>query len=149
MRFSYLKVFAAMTALGVASLGNPASAASTNTAGTSYVIRSISGSKTATAISLPEVQKAASAKFDELNAEHDGTLDRAETAGIMSYSDFTLANTKHDEGKAGTLSRDEYMAYVEKLFVFANIQDTGKDGTLSERELSSEPGVKLIALLKY
>jgi Ca2+-binding EF-hand superfamily protein len=47
--------------------------------------------------------------------------------------------------KDGTLSKDEYLAAVERRFKAA---DTDNDGTLTRRELGSKAGRQLLLLLR-
>jgi hypothetical protein len=62
-------------------------------------------------LDLAEVKAAASAHFDKLNKDGDGTLENQEVKGLIGPSAFKAADTDHD----GTLSKDEYLALVEKL----------------------------------
>ena len=69
-----------------------------------------------------------------------GTLDANELKGVIGPT--TLKNTDLD--KDGTLSKDEYLALVQKLFDQA---DVDHDGSLNAKELSSKAGVRLRHLI--
>jgi EF hand len=92
-------------------------------------------------VDLNEAKRAASALFDKLDRDHDGTLSRRELRGRVSASDFSNADPDRD----GTLSKDEYLALVERRFRAA---DTDNDGTLTAKELNSPAGRALLRLLK-
>ena len=85
--------------------------------------------------------KAASALFDKLEKDHDGTLDHKELHGRISDKDWAVADPDNDK----TVSKDEYLAYVEVLFKKA---DPDNDGTIDAKELSSPAGHALLRLLK-
>src|SRR5271163_2140981 len=68
-------------------------------------------------LDLAEVKAAASAKFDKLNKDADGTLDAKEVEGIIGAKTFKAADPDND----GTLTKDEYLALVEKLFKKADV----------------------------
>ena len=82
-------------------------------------------------LDLAEVKTAAGAHFDKLDKDSDGTLDAQEMQGIIGPKAFRAADPDND----GTLTKDEYLALVEKLFHEA---DADKDGTLSVAELRSK-----------
>ncbi len=82
-------------------------------------------------LDLAEVKTAAGAHFDRLDKDSDGTLDAREMQGIIGPKSFKAADPDND----GTLTKDEYLALVEKLFHEA---DTDKDWTLSVAELRSK-----------
>ena len=90
---------------------------------------------------LDEAKKAASALFDKLDRDHEGTLDRRELGGRLSAAEFATA----DPDKDGTLSKDEYLKVVENRFKAA---DPDNDGTLDEKELRSRAGQSLLRLLQ-
>jgi EF hand len=85
-------------------------------------------------VDLAEAKKAASALFDRLERDKDGTLDKHELAGRLSAKELAVADPDHD----GTLSKDEYLAIVEQRF---NAADSDNDGTLDAKELHSSAGV--------
>ena len=92
-------------------------------------------------VDLDEAKKAASALFDKLDRDHEGTLDRRELGGRFSAAEFATA----DPDKDGTLSKDEYLKVVENRFKAA---DPDNDGTLDEKELRSRAGQSLLRLLQ-
>ena len=92
-------------------------------------------------VDLAEAKKAASALFDKLERDHDGTLDKRELAHRLSAKELAAADPDHD----GTLTKDEYLAVVEQRFAAA---DPDHDGTLDARELNSRAGQALLRLLK-
>jgi Ca2+-binding EF-hand superfamily protein len=92
-------------------------------------------------VDLDEAKKAASALFDRLDVNHDGTIDRHEVGGRLSAKEFAAA----DVDKEGTLTKDEYLAVVEQRF---NAADTDHDGTLTSKELRTKAGRALLRLLK-
>lgn len=92
-------------------------------------------------VDLAEAKKAASAVFDRLDRDHDGTLDKRELVGRLSAKELAEADPDRDE----TLTKDEYLAVVERRFKAAN---TDADGTLDARELSSASGKALLRLLR-
>jgi hypothetical protein len=87
-----------------------------------------------------EVQAAASARFDKLNKDKDGSLDAQEVKGVIGPSTFKDADPDND----GTLSKAEYLDLVKKLFKQA---DADGDGTLDAKELSSKAGHTLKLLI--
>ena len=93
-------------------------------------------------VSLDEALKAGAAKFDMLDTDKEGTLDKSELTGIIGAG----VMKKADPDKDGTLDKNEYLALVKQRFQAA---DTDKDGSLDARELSTEPGRALVALLAY
>lgn len=92
-------------------------------------------------VDLAEAKKAASAVFDKLDKDKDGTLDRRELRGRLSAKELAAA----DPDKDGTLTKDEYLAVVEQRFKAANPDN---DGTLDAKELKSRAGRALVRLLK-
>jgi Ca2+-binding EF-hand superfamily protein len=93
-------------------------------------------------VSLAEAKKAAEAKFDALDTDHEGTLDANELVGIMSAKQIKAIDKDND----GTLDKAEYLKAVEAKFKKA---DKDHDGTLDKAELSSEEGRELVAMLAY
>jgi hypothetical protein len=61
--------------------------------------------------------------------------------GRISAKDWAVADPDNDK----TISKDEYLAYVEVLFKRA---DPDNDGTIDAKELSSPAGRALLRLLK-
>jgi Ca2+-binding EF-hand superfamily protein len=91
-------------------------------------------------VDLNEAKKAASALFDKLDTDKDGTVDSKELGGRLTQGEFTAA----DPDKDGTLSKDEYLAVVEKRFKAA---DPDNDGTVSAAEFETVAGRSLSKLL--
>ena len=60
-------------------------------------------------IALAETKKAASALFDKLERDHDGTLDKRELARRLTAKELAVADPDHD----GTLTKDECLAVFE------------------------------------
>jgi len=92
-------------------------------------------------VDLAESKKAAGALFDKLDTDKDDTLDIKELQGRLSRVDFAGADPDHDK----TLSKDEYLAVVEKRFKAA---DPDNDGTVSAAEFKTTAGHDLTRLLK-
>ncbi|MGC1880950.1 MAG: calcium-binding protein [Pseudolabrys sp.] len=92
-------------------------------------------------VDLEEAKKAASALFDRLDRDHDGTLDRRELRGRLSARELNDADPDHD----GTLTKSEYLAAVERRFNAAN---PDRDGTLDPKELKTKAGQALLRLLR-
>jgi Ca2+-binding EF-hand superfamily protein len=92
-------------------------------------------------VDLAEAKKAASALFDRLDRDHEGTLDKRELAGRLTAKELAAADPDHD----GTLTKDEYLAVVEQRFGAA---DQDHDGTLDAKEWNSKAGQTLLRLLK-
>jgi len=92
-------------------------------------------------VDLTEAKKAASALFDKLEGDHDGTLDKRELAGRLSAKELDAADPDHD----GTLTKEEFLALVEKRFKAA---DPDNDGTLDAKEFNSHAGKALLRLLR-
>jgi hypothetical protein len=94
-------------------------------------------------ISVPEIDAFATRKFDELRKPGEEALSMADLGGRISQADFDAANTTRGNA-VPTLSKVEYLAWVDKLFKEAN---TVGEKTLSEEELKTPAGEKLIRLL--
>jgi hypothetical protein len=92
-------------------------------------------------VDLGEAKKAASAVFDRLDRDHDGTLDWRELRGRLTVRELNAADPDHDR----TLTKDEYLAVVEKRFNAAN---PDHDGTLDSKELRTKAGRALLRLLR-
>ena len=92
-------------------------------------------------VDLAEAKAAASATFDRLERDKDGTLDKHELSRRLSAKELDAADPDHD----GTLTKEEYLAVVEQRFRAA---DPDHDGTLDAKELKSGPGRALLRLLK-
>jgi hypothetical protein len=81
--------------------------------------------------------QAASRKFDQLDRKRAGTLTRAQIGRIrLTRKEFAAADPDND----GTLSKDEYLAVVEKRFNAADVDHTGK---LTLQQFNSRAGLPL------
>jgi hypothetical protein len=94
-------------------------------------------------ISIPEIDAFATRKFNELKKPGEEALSMADLGGRISQADFDAANTTRGNAVA-TLSKVEFLAWIDKLFREAN---TVGEKTLSEEELKTPAGEKLIRLL--
>lgn len=92
-------------------------------------------------LDLAEINKAADAEFDKLDADHDGTLSPKELSGRLTEAEFKAADTDHD----GTVSKAEYKAIVAERFKAAN---PDSDTTIDIAELKTEAGHHLLLLLE-
>jgi Ca2+-binding EF-hand superfamily protein len=92
-------------------------------------------------IDLDEAKAAASKTFDQLDANHDGTLNRAELRGRVSRQDWKIANPDNDK----TLTKEEYLKYVEFAFKRA---DTDNEGKIEANEARTPEGRVLMRLLR-
>ena len=92
-------------------------------------------------LELAEVKSAAAARFDELNPDQDDKLDEREAAPVLPGEAFRTADTDKD----GTVSKAEYLAYVEEMVVAAN---PDADGSLDRAELDSKAGQALMHMLR-
>ena len=92
-------------------------------------------------VDMKEVEAVASATFDRLEKDADGTLDARELKGRLSASGVKRADPDSD----GTLDKKEYLAAVGERFKMA---DPDGDGTLDAKELNSKAGKALLALIK-
>jgi Ca2+-binding EF-hand superfamily protein len=90
-------------------------------------------------LTLDEIKKAASARFEALDRNHKATLTRTQLAGMVLFQQFRQT----DGDKDGTLDKAEFMSLVEKLFQAA---DKDQDGTLDKKELGSTAGRTLLRL---
>jgi hypothetical protein len=91
-------------------------------------------------VDLNEAKTAATALFDKLDVDHDGTLDHKELGSRISADDWKLADPDNDK----TISKDEYLAFVEVAFKRA---DPDNDGTIDAKELKTPAGHALVRLL--
>jgi Ca2+-binding EF-hand superfamily protein len=92
-------------------------------------------------IDLDEAKRAAGRVFDHLDRHRAGKLSRAALGRArMSIALFSWADRDHD----GTLTKDEYLALVEREFRAA---DHDHDGTVSRAEFRSRTGLPLRRLL--
>lgn len=91
-------------------------------------------------VDMTEAKKAASALFDKLDTDKDGTLYVKELKGRLTQKEFKTADPDND----GTLTKDEYLAVVDKRFKAA---DPDNDGTVSAAEFKTAAGRSLSRLL--
>src|SRR5262249_47049150 len=91
-------------------------------------------------VDLAEAKAAASKLFDQLEVDHDGTLDHKELGNRISVADWKIADPDNDK----TISKDEYLAFVEVAFKRA---DPDNDGTIDAKELNAPAGHALSRLL--
>lgn len=91
-------------------------------------------------IDLPEAKAAASALFDKLDTDKEGTLEPKELKGRLTKKELAAGDPDHDK----SLSKDEYLAIVEKAFKKA---DHDGDGTVDAKELKTKAGRALQRLL--
>src|SRR5262249_39757201 len=91
-------------------------------------------------LDLTEVKAAAGQHFDAVNKDGDTTLEANEVKGIVGPKAFKEADPDND----GSLSKDEYLALVEKVFKKA---DPDNDGTVDAAELNSASGKTLRKLM--
>jgi len=92
-------------------------------------------------IDMNEAKQAASATFDRLDKDKDGTLSIAELQGRLSRKDFAAGDPDKDK----TLTKDEYLAIVAERFKAA---DANGEGTVDCTEAKSPAGQALFRLLK-
>jgi Ca2+-binding EF-hand superfamily protein len=91
-------------------------------------------------VDLNETKTAASALFDQLDTDHDVTVDRKELGDRISAEDWKTADPDNDK----TISKDEYLAFVEVAFKRANPDN---DATIDAKELKTPAGRALLRLL--
>jgi Ca2+-binding EF-hand superfamily protein len=92
-------------------------------------------------LDLDEVTTAAQAVFDRLEKDQDETLDRKEVGSRLRAKEFAAA----DPDKDATLTKEEYVAFVTKLFKQADVDG---DGKLEAKELRSKAGRALLRLIR-
>lgn len=92
-------------------------------------------------VDLMEAQAAATALFDKVDTDKEGTVDAKELGGRISKKDLKRSDPDGD----GTLDKKEYLAIVEERFKAA---DPDGDGTLDAKELSTKAGKSLLRLMK-
>ena len=91
-------------------------------------------------LSLDEAKAAASAIFDKLDTDHDGTLTLKELKGRVSESKFSEADHKGDK----KLTKEEYLDLVAKAF---KAGDVDNDDVLDAGDLKSKPGQAFLKLV--
>ena len=92
-------------------------------------------------LDVAEINKAADATFDKLDADHDGTLSRREAGRRVTKAEFAAADSDHD----GTLTKAEYETIVARRFKAAN---PDSDATIETTELKTKAGHHLLQLLQ-
>ena len=92
-------------------------------------------------IARVEFQLALAALGNVLDRDHDGTLDLRELRGRLTARELRAADPDRDN----TLTKDEYLALVEKRFNAAN---PDHDGTVDAKELKTRAGRALLRLLR-
>jgi EF-hand domain pair len=88
-----------------------------------------------------ETKAAASAKFDKLDANHDGYVDAKELAAANVDKSVLEKGDKDHDGK---LTKDEYLALVRTAFEAA---DPDHDGSVSAAESTTAAGQGLVLLV--
>jgi EF hand len=83
---------------------------------------------------------AATADAVVANYDKDSTLDSKEVKGVIGPKAFKAADPDND----GTLDKNEYLAYVAKVF---DKVDTDHDGTIDAKELGTPSGKLLKRLI--
>lgn len=96
-------------------------------------------------IDLNELKTAAGAAFDKLDKAKTGRLTVAELRGRLSAGEIREADTENDRTKPRSVSKDDYLAVIEKFF---NSADRAHNGKLDTKELSSSPGKRLLILIR-
>jgi len=91
-------------------------------------------------LDLAEINKAADAKFDALDVDHEGTLSKKELGNLVTPADFAAV----DKDREGTIDKAEYQAIVAKRLQAAN---PDKDNTIDAKELRTPAGRHLLELL--
>jgi hypothetical protein len=123
------KTGVAAVALGVAVVFATAPLATQAFAGSKTVLKSVDTDNDGI-VDMDEARVAANALFDQLDRDHEGTLDRKELRGHLSAKELAAADPDHD----GTLTKDEYAHLVASRFKAA---DPDNDGTLDAKEIKS------------
>ena len=114
MKLTPLKTFALASLLAI-SLPPAMVMTSASPAFAASALQTLDPDKDGT-VDLNEAKTAASALFDKLDVNHDGTLDRKELKDRISAEDWKVADPDNDK----TISKDEYLAFVEVAFKRAN-----------------------------
>jgi hypothetical protein len=92
-------------------------------------------------LDLAEVRAAGGKHFDTLNRDGDTTLEMPEVLGIVGPRMFAWADRDHD----GSLSKEEYLALVGRLFRRADTQHFGR---LYSRDLRGKAAQALLELIE-
>lgn len=96
-------------------------------------------------ISKDELDTYAKKRFAGLETDKDKTLDQKELKGRLTEAGMAMADSDKDK----TVDEAEFVGYADKLFDEADIhkKDGAEHPSLTERELESPAGKKLIMLL--
>ena len=134
----------AASAATIVLLGLGASAQAAGTSATAF-LKAVNTNADKT-ISKDELDAYAKKRFAELETDKDKTLDQKELKGRLSKAGMTMADTDKDK----TVDEAEFVGYADKLFDEADIhkKDGAEHPSLTERELESPAGKKLIMLLR-
>ena len=129
-------------ALMLASLGGIARA---DASGVEAFMKKVNSNADKT-ISMEELDTYARKRFAELETDKDKTLDQKELKGRLSEAGMATADVDKDK----TVDESEFVGYAQQLFKDANIsRKAGNDHpTLSEKELETPAGQKLIMMLR-
>lgn len=98
-------------------------------------------------ISMDELDAYAKKRFAELETDNDKTLDQKELKGRLSEAGMTMADTDKDK----SVDEAEFVTYANTLFSEANVNKKAGEAshpTLSEAELATPAGQKLITMLR-
>lgn len=102
-------------------------------------------------LTLDEVRDAAAHKYDVIAKANGGKLTILQLGGRVTADDLKAANIGDGEGDEG-ISKADYLALASRFFAQANVSRQADvspaDGTLSQNELSTPAGEKLIRLLE-
>ena len=102
-------------------------------------------------LTLDEVRDAAAHNYDVIAKANGGKITMLQLGGRVSAGDLKAANIGDSEGDEG-VSKADYLALASRFFAEANVSRQADvspaDGTLSESELSTPAGEKLVRLLE-
>ena len=134
------RIISSFAVLGLAITTFSAPAAFAKPAGASSPVKMLDTDNDDT-VDMKEIEVVASATFDRLEKDADGTLDARELKGRLSKGGVKSADPDND----GTLDKKEYLAAVAERFKAA---DPDGDGTLDAKEFKTKAGKALLALIK-
>jgi hypothetical protein len=92
-------------------------------------------------LDLNEAKQAATALFDKLDTDKDGSLTTKELQGRLSKKELAAGDPDKDK----SLTKDEFLAIVEARFKAA---DANGEGTIDCDEAKTSAGLALMRLLK-
>ncbi len=102
-------------------------------------------------LTLDEVRDAAAHNYDVIAKANGGKMTILQLGGRVTADDLKAANIGDGEGDEG-ISKADYLALASRFFAQANVSRKADvspaDGTLSQNELSTPAGEKLIRLLE-